>query len=63
MLPKVLENSSFLVYLVSIIEEWRDKVLCIENKKNASVVECDETGVKIELKGIDKVEEANGIWT
>ena len=61
MLPKVLENSSCLIYLVSIIEEWRDKVLCIENKKNAAVVGCDETGVKIELKGIDKVEEANGI--
>ena len=61
MLPKVLENSNCLVDIVSIIEEWRNKVLCMENTKNASVVVCDETGVKIELKGIDKIEEANGI--
>ena len=61
MLPKVLENSGFLVFFVSIVEEWRNKVLCIENSKNAAVVRCDETGVKIELKGIEKIEEVNGI--
>ena len=61
MLPKVLENSAFLVYIVSMVEEWRDKLLCIENRKNKSVIQCDESGVKIELKGIDKIEETNGI--
>lgn len=61
MLPKVLENSASLVFIVSMVEEWRDKLLCIENRKNKSVIQCDETGVTIELKGIDKAEEANGI--
>ena len=61
MLPKVLENSSSLVFIVSLVEEWRDKILCIENRKNKSVIRCDESGVKIELNGVDINEEANGI--
>ena len=62
MLPKLLENSSFLVHLVSIIEEWRNKVLCIEvDTKNPTVVRCDDTGINIELQGSDKIEETNNI--
>ena len=61
LLPKLLENSACLVYIVSTIEEWRNKLLCIETSKNASVVRCDETGVTIEIQGIDKTEDANGI--
>ena len=62
MLPKLLENSGFLVHLVSIVEEWRNKVLCIEvDTKNPTVVRCDDTGINIELQGSDKIEETNNI--
>ena len=56
-LPNIVENSEWLINLVSIIEGWRNKLLCVEDTKNHTRVSCDISGIKIEIKGMDDIEE------
>ena len=61
-LPTSVEHSPWLIGLVSLIEKWRNKLLCKEDLKDLSPrVSCDISGVKIEIKGIDEIEEASGL--